>query len=399
MSDKGPTYLCLAHMGGNEERFIHDAIESNWVTSLGPYVDKFERSIEKWLIPQEISEGVGSPVYVAALSTGTSALHLALRLLGVGAGDDVICQSWTFAASVNPVLYRNATPVLVDSEDSTWNISPRLLEEAIVDRIALTGKTPKAIVAVDLYGMPARWDEILEIAGKYEIPVVEDSAEAMGSLYKGRKCGTFGNFGVYSFNGNKMITTGAGGALICHSEEDKERTLFLATQARERALHYEHVELGYNYRMSNISAAIGCGQMEVLDEHIAHHIELHDIYAEELGSCDGVTVTGNPGADFRSNFWLTTVLFDAEQATIKCVSDDLRSAGVETRPLWKPMHLQPLYKGCPAYTDGTSENLWDKGLCLPSGPWVTKEKASMIARRIKSMLSKTSLRCGAETIE
>lgn len=368
-------YLCLAHMSGKEQEFIQEAFDTNWVVPLGPNVNAFEKDLEAF---------VGENKKVVALSAGTAAIHLGLVQLGVKPGDEVICQSFTFCASANPVVYQGATPVFVDSEADTWNMSPVLLEEAIKDRIEKTGKKPKAIIPVHLYGMPAKIDEICAVAAKYDIPVLEDAAEAFGSEYKGRKCGTFGRFGALSFNGNKMITTSGGGALITPDEEAKQRTMFFATQAREAFPYYQHEEIGYNYRMSNICAGIGRGQMTVLDEHIAHHRHVHALYEEAFRNVEGITLMSNPDERFNANYWLCTILIDKNVTGYDY--EELRQAldakGIETRPLWKPMHLQPVYKNNPCYVDGTSERLFGMGLCLPAGPCVTDDDVRYIVDEI-----------------
>lgn len=368
-------YLCLAHMSGKEQEFIQEAFDTNWVVPLGPNVNAFEKDLEAF---------VGESKKVVALSAGTAAIHLGLVQLGVKPGDEVICQSFTFCASANPVVYQGATPVFVDSEADTWNMSPVLLEEAIKDRIEKTGKKPKAIIPVHLYGMPAKIDEICAVAAKYDIPVLEDAAEAFGSEYKGRKCGTFGRFGALSFNGNKMITTSGGGALITPDEEAKQRTMFFATQAREAFPYYQHEEIGYNYRMSNICAGIGRGQMTVLDEHIAHHRHVHALYEEAFRNVEGITLMSNPDERFNANYWLCTILIDKNVTGYDY--EELRQAldakGIETRPLWKPMHLQPVYKNNPCYVDGTSERLFGMGLCLPAGPCVTDDDVRYIVDEI-----------------
>lgn len=368
-------YLCLAHMSGKEQEFIQEAFDTNWVVPLGPNVNAFEKDLEEF---------VGENKKVVALSAGTAAIHLGLVQLGVKPGDEVICQSFTFCASANPVVYQGATPVFVDSEADTWNMSPVLLEEAIKDRIEKTGKKPKAIIPVHLYGMPAKIDEICAVAAKYDIPVLEDAAEAFGSEYKGRKCGTFGRFGALSFNGNKMITTSGGGALITPDEEAKQRTMFFATQAREAFPYYQHEEIGYNYRMSNICAGIGRGQMTVLDEHIAHHRHVHALYEEAFRNVEGITLMSNPDERFNANYWLCTILIDKNVTGYDY--EELRQAldakGIETRPLWKPMHLQPVYKNNPCYVDGTSERLFGMGLCLPAGPCVTDDDVRYIVDEI-----------------
>ena len=377
-----PIYLCLAHMSGNEQPFIQEAFDANWVVPLGPNVNGFEDDLQQFL---------GEGKHVAALASGTSAIHLALVQLGIQAGDEVICQSFTFCATANPIVYLGATPVFVDSEPDTWNMSPDLLEKAIKDRKQVTGNYPKAILPVHLYGMPAKMDEIMQVASRYGIPVVEDAAEALGSVYKGRKCGTIGHFGALSFNGNKMITTSGGGALVCPALEDKQGILFYATQARENFPYYQHEKIGYNYRMSNICAGIGRGQMTVLDEHIAHHRHVHDLYLKAFASMPGITVHSNPEVYIESNYWLTTVLidpsvtgFDYEQLRLL-----LAAHQVESRPLWKPMHLQPVYQNAPSYVDGTSERLFAQGLCLPSGPYVTDEDVAFIISLIQTIYKKS----------
>ena len=367
--------LCLAHMSGQEMKYIQEAFDTNWVVPLGPNVNAFEQDLENLC---------GEGKHVVALSSGTAAIHLALVNLGVGRGDEVICQSMTFSASANPIVYQGATPVFVDSEKDTWNMDPNLLEEAIKDRIAKTGRKPKAIIPVYLYGMPAMIDEIMEIANRYEIPVIEDSAEAFGSRYRGQLCGTFGMFGIMSFNGNKMITTSGGGALICPDEATKKKTMFYATQSREPMPYYLHKEIGYNYRMSNICAGIGRGQMTVLDEHLAHHKHLCDRYVELFADVDGITVHVNPNEKSDSNYWLNTILIDpAKTGTdYETVRQHLDSCNIESRPLWKPMHTQPVFDGAPAYVNGISEQLFSIGLCLPSGPWVSDEDVERVAREI-----------------
>ena len=386
-------YLCLAKMSesGAEQRYVQEAFETHWVAPLGPNVNAFEADLEAFVngIPgQARNEGdVLIPhsmrnfnKRVAALSSCTAAIHVALMLLGVGKDDEVLCQSFTFCASTNPVTYCGAKPVFVDSDEETWNMSPELMEEAIKDRMAKTGRKPKAIIAVDLYGMPANWEAIEEISRRYGIPVIEDAANAMGSYYKGKPCGTFGTLATLSFNGNKIITTSGGGAIICPDEATKQRAIFLATQARENALHYQHEVIGYNYRMSNICAGIGRGQMTVLQEHIDHHKHVHELYMGLLGDMAKVQV--NPSEDYDSNFWLSTVTF-GKTVDVTSLCKALNAAGIEARPLWKPMHLQPVYKDAPAYTNGVSENLFKTGLCLPSGPWVTDEDVCYIVDCIK----------------
>lgn len=368
--------LCLAHMGGQEQRFIREAFDTNWVVPLGPNVNGFEQDLERYL---------GRDVHVAALSSGTAAVHLALVLLGVGRGDEVICQSFTFAASANPVVYQGATPVFVDSEADTWNMSPELLATAIEERISVTGRKPKAIIVAHLYGMPAKMNEITDVARRYGIPVVEDAAEALGSRYGGWPCGTMGALGVLSFNGNKMITTSGGGALICRTEQEKKRAVFYATQAREPRPYYQHERIGYNYRLSNICAGIGRGQMFVLDEHIAHHRHVAALYAESLDGVRGITVHRAPRPLYDSNYWLSTILVDDSQAGVdyEQIEDSLAAEGIESRPLWKPLHLQPVFSHAPRYVDGTSEDLFNHGLCLPSGPWVGDEDVERIVKIIR----------------
>ena len=377
MTNNNRILLCLAHMSGQEMKYIQEAFDTNWVVPLGPNVNGFEQDLEQLC---------GEGKYVVALSSGTAAIHLALVNLGVGRDDEVICQSMTFSASANPVVYQGGVPVFVDSEPDSWNIDPNLLEEAIKDRIAKTGRKPKAIIPVYLYGMPARIDDIMEIARRYEIPVVEDSAEAFGSRYRGQLCGTFGDFGIMSFNGNKMITTSGGGALICPDEATKKKTMFYATQSREPMPYYLHKEIGYNYRMSNICAGIGRGQMTVLDEHLAHHKHLCDRYVELFADIDGITVHTNPDERCDANYWLNTILVDpvktgTDYDTIRL---HLESCNIESRPLWKPMHTQPVFSGAPAYVNGVSEKLFTMGLCLPSGPWVSDEDVERVAREIIS---------------
>jgi dTDP-4-amino-4,6-dideoxygalactose transaminase len=370
-------YLCLAHMSGNEMKYIQEAFDTNWVVPLGPNVNAFEEDLENF---------VGEDKHVVALSAGTAAVHLSLVALGVKAGDEVICQSFTFAASCNPIVYQGATPVFVDSEKETWNMDPNLLEDAIKDRIKKTGKKPKAIIPVYLYGMPAHIDEIMEVANRYEIPVVEDSAEGFGSRYKGRVCGTFGEYGIMSFNGNKMITTSGGGALICPTEEAKKKVMFYATQAREAFPYYLHKEIGYNYRMSNICAGIGRGQMTIVDEHIAHHRHVKDMYVDGFKDIDGIDVHVGPSADFDSNYWLNTITIDSQKTgtDYETVRQHLDAVGIESRPLWKPMHTQPVYKDAPSYVNGVSEAMFKIGLCLPSGPYVKDEDVNRIVKEIIS---------------
>ena len=387
-SMKNRIWLSLAHMGGREQEFIQEAFDTNWVVPLGPNVNAFEKALRDFLIGNGKLKVENEGKQVVALSAGTAALHLGLILLGVGEGDEVICQSFTFSASANPIAYQGATPVFVDSEKDTWNMNPRFLEEAIKDRLEKTGRLPKAIIPVHLYGMPGKLDEILEIANHYEIPVLEDAAEALGSEYKGRKCGTFGEYAALSFNGNKIITTSGGGALICPNEERAKRALFYATQAREQAPHYQHEKIGYNYRMSNICAGIGRGQMFVLDEHIARRRAIHDLYVKLLNGVKGVKVMCQPeGEGFNSNYWLTCITVKPEEAGF--TREDLRLAlegdNIESRPLWKPMHLQPVFKEAPFYGDGTSDRLFEIGLCLPSGPTLTDQDIERVAKVVRQL--------------
>lgn len=413
-------YLCLAHMSGNEMKYIQEAFDTNWVVPLGPNVNGFEDDLKTFVQGNSDDE---HSVEVVALCSGTAAVHLALLDCGVGPGDEVICQSFTFCASSNPVTYLGATPVFVDSEPDTWNMDPALLEVAIRERIAVTSKKPKAIIPVCLYGMPPRYDEILEIAAKYDIPVIEDAAEGFGSRYRGRVCGTLGRYGVLSFNGNKMITTSGGGALVCPDAESKSRLMFYATQAREGYPYYQHEKIGYNYRLSNICAGIGRGQMTIVDEHLAHHRRVHDMYVDLLSDVPGLTVHSNPNDEFDSNYWLTTILIDPSvrvkgqddvynesvsgavggaagvvhqaafahtdcepDANVEAMRVALDSVGIESRPLWKPMHKQPVYKDAPAYVNGVSESLFKRGLCLPSGPCVSDEDVRYIVDAIKNCI-------------
>ena len=374
--------LSVAHMGGEERDFVKEAFDTNWVVPLGPNVNGFEQDLEQWLNRHSDHEN-----HVVALSAGTAAIHLGLVMLGVEKGDEVICQSFTFAASANPITYLGATPVFVDSEADTWNMDPELLEEAIVDRIRKTGHKPKAIIPVYLYGNPAKISKIMDVARKYDIPVLEDSAEAMGSLYDGLHCGTFGAFGVMSFNGNKMITTSGGGALICRSKSDADRVKFFATQARENFPYYQHEHIGYNYRLSNVSAGIGRGQMKVVDQHIARRNEIHHRYAELLSGVEGIRVM-EPKADKDAmpNYWLTCICVDEEKTVGKDyrqLASLLDSNDIETRPLWKPMHLQPVFSQVPAYVNGVSERFFNCGLCLPSGPMVSNDDVDRIVGLIK----------------
>lgn len=406
--------LCLAHMSGHEMKFIQEAFDTNWVVPLGPNVNGFEKDLEQYM---------GQNKRVVALSAGTAAVHLALIACGVGPGDEVIVQTFTFCASSHPITYLGATPVFVDSERETWNMSPELLEETIKDRIAKTGRKPKAIIPVYLYGMPGKIEELLDVASRYDIPVIEDAAEGFGSRYNGQMVGTFGRFGVLSFNGNKMITTSGGGALVCPDEESYNRIMYFATQARESYPYYQHTEIGYNYRMSNICAGIGRGQMMILDEHIKHHQHIAELYREAFKQVDGIEFHDNPDVKMSSNFWLNTitiapdvkvkgqenayktivkgavggaagVVHQALTAHTDCEPNDnveamrvcLDANNIESRPLWKPMHKQPVYKDAPAYINGVSESLFRQGLCLPSGPMVTDDDVTRIVSTIKDSL-------------
>ena len=406
--------LCLAHMSGHEMKFIQEAFDTNWVVPLGPNVNGFEKDLEQYM---------GQNKRVVALSAGTAAVHLALIACGVGPGDEVIVQTFTFCASSHPITYLGATPVFVDSESETWNMSPELLEETIKDRIAKTGRKPKAIIPVYLYGMPGKIEELLDVASRYDIPVIEDAAEGFGSRYNGQMVGTFGRFGVLSFNGNKMITTSGGGALVCPDEESYNRIMYFATQARESYPYYQHTEIGYNYRMSNICAGIGRGQMMILDEHIKHHQHIAELYREAFKQVDGIEFHDNPDVKMSSNFWLNTITIapdvkvkgqeNAYKTIVKgavggaagvvhqtltahtdCEPNDnveamrvcLDANNIESRPLWKPMHKQPVYKDAPAYVNGVSESLFRQGLCLPSGPMVTDDDVARIVSTIKDSL-------------
>lgn len=372
-------WLSSPHMGGTEQKYIQDAFEANWIAPLGPNVDGFEKDLEAFL---------NAGVKVGALSAGTAALHLALIQCGVEYGDEVICQSMTFSASANPIAYCGAIPVFVDSENETWNMCPIALEDAIKDRVA-KGKKPKAIIVVHLYGMPAKMDEIIAVANKYDITVIEDAAEALGSNYKGQKCGTFGRFGILSFNGNKIITTSGGGAMVCHSQEDKDKTVFLSTQARDDAPHYQHSHIGYNYRMSNIVAGIGRGQMEVLTSRVEARRSMNKFYQDLFDSIDGVSVFVEPSADYYSNHWLSAIIVDANK-TGK-TREDLRLAlledNIESRPLWKPMHLQPVFADAPYYGGNVAEQLFNNGLCLPSGSNLSDDDRSRITDVVSKIFS------------
>jgi len=407
-------YLCLAHMSGNEMKYIQEAFDTNWVVPLGPNVNAFEKDLEEF---------VGEGKKVVALGSGTAAVHLALIACGVGQGDEVLVQSFTFCASSHPITYLGATPVFIDSEADSWNMDPALLEEAIIDRINKTGKKPKAIMAVYLYGMPGRIDEYLRISEKYDIPLIEDAAEGLGSRFDGQVCGTFGKYGILSFNGNKMITTSGGGALVCPDDEAKSLVMFYATQARESYPYYQHEKIGYNYRLSNVCAGIGRGQMTVLEEHIAHHKHVTSLYKELLKDVDGITLHENPSPRYDSNYWLDTIVIDPHlrvkgqenaystivkgavggaagvvhaaktahtdcepNANVEALRVCLDAAQIESRPLWKPMHLQPVYKDAPAYVNGVSESLFKKGMCLPAGPCVSDDDIRYIVDNIRQSI-------------
>lgn len=418
--------LCLAHMSGREMDFIKEAFDQNWVVPLGPNVNGFEKDLEKFVNKISPVHNSQCTIHkeldkkVVALSAGTAAVHLALIACGVEAGDEVLVQSFTFCASSHPVTYLGATPVFVDSEPASWNMDPELLEEAIKDRIAKTGRKPKAIIPVALYGMPYDITRIMEIADRYEIPVIEDAAEGLGSRFDGQVLGTFGRYGVLSFNGNKMITTSGGGALICPDDKAKNKVMWYATQARESYPYYQHEAIGYNYRMSNICAGIGRGQMTVIDEHIAHHKHVQELYCELLKDVEGITMHVNPAPEYDSNFWLCAAILDPElkikgqenaykkvitgavggaagvihasdsahtdlepNTNVEALRMALEAAGIESRPLWKPMHRQPVYRDNPAYTNGVSESLFRTGICLPAGPWVTDDDVRYIVECIK----------------
>lgn len=369
-------WLSSPHMGGTEQKYVNEAFATNWVAPLGPNVTAFEDSLEDY---------IGNDSHVAALSSGTAAIHLALILLGIKAGDTVICQSFTFSASANPIMYLGATPIFVDSEQETWNICPQALEDALKD-CQKKGSMPKAIIGVHLYGMPFKVDEIRSVADRYSVPIIEDSAEALGSTYNGQKCGTFGDIGILSFNGNKIITTSGGGAIVTHTKQQKEKAIFLATQARDNAAHYEHSEVGYNYRLSNICAGIGRGQMEVLDKHVDLRRQMHQFYKDYFSAIPGVVLLSEPNERFYSNHWLSAITIDP--AVSGKTREDLRlaleSENIESRPLWKPMHLQPVFKKYPFYGGGISERLFDNGLCLPSGSNLQMEDKG----RIKSVFER-----------
>lgn len=416
MTREDRIYLCLAHMSGREMEYIREAFDTNWVVPMGPNVNAFEKDLEAF---------VGEGKAVVGLSAGTAAVHLALLACGVGRGDEVVVQSFTFCASSHPVTYLGATPVFVDSERETWNMDPALLDEAIKDRIARTGRKPKAIVPVALYGMPYRIEEIMAVGARYGIPVIEDAAEGLGSRYKGQVLGTFGRYGVLSFNGNKMITTSGGGALICPDEAAKREILFYATQARESYPYYQHEHIGYNYRLSNICAGIGRGQMTIIDDHIAHHRHVQALYKELLKDVEGVTLHEAPSPDFDSNYWLCAVTLSPDlyikgmeeayahtvtgavggaagvthaavsahtalepNPNVEALRVALDRANIEARPVWKPMHRQPVYRDAPAYTNGVSEDIFRRGVCLPAGPYVTDEDVRYIVEAIKEAIGR-----------
>ena len=423
-SRKERILLCLCHMSGNEQKFVQEAFDTNWVVPLGPNVNGFEKDLEDF-VNQNDNENEKLTKRVVALSAGTAAVHLGLLACGVGPGDEVLVQSFTFCASSHPITYLGATPVFIDSEKDTWNMDPELLEVAIKDRIDKTGKKPKAIVPVALYGMPYQIDRIIEIANKYEIPVVEDAAEGFGSKFNGQVLGTFGKYGVLSFNGNKMITTSGGGALITANEEEWREIMMYATQYRESYPYYQHEKIGYNYRMSNICAGIGRGQMTIVDEHIAHHKHVQALYEKLLKDVPGIKVHSQPATgEYDSNYWLCTMTLDenlkvkgqenaykqvvtgavggaagvihtAKTATTDCQPNDnveamrmgLDALNIESRPLWKPMHKQPVYKDAPAYVNGVSEALFKVGMCLPAGPYVSDDDVKFICEAIKSMIA------------
>lgn len=371
MTNKTKIWLSSPHMGGNEQKYIQDAFKDNWIAPLGPNVFGLEDDLKKYLKTDK---------EIAALSSGTAAIHLSLILLGVKTGDEVLCQSLTFSASANPIIYQGATPIFIDSENETWNMCPNALEEAIIDRIN-QGKKPKAIIAVHLYGMPFNVDAITSVAIKYDIPLIEDSAEALGSTYNGKKCGTFGTFGILSFNGNKIITTSGGGALVCSDKHVKDKAVFFATQSRDNAPHYQHSEIGYNYRMSNVCAGIGRGQMEVIDLRVAQRRKMQAFYKELFDSYSEISILNEPSKEYFSNHWLTAILMKSEKQR-----EDLRLAlekeNIESRPIWKPMHLQPVFEKYPYYGKKNAETIFQNGLCLPSGSNLNEEDKERIEKAI-----------------
>ncbi|HMV08955.1 MAG TPA: aminotransferase class I/II-fold pyridoxal phosphate-dependent enzyme [Cyclobacteriaceae bacterium] len=368
-------WLSSPHMGGEELPFIEEAFQANWISPVGPHITAFEKELAAY-------NGID---HVAALSSGTAAIHLALIILGVRTGDEVICQTFTFSGSCNPIAYTGAIPVFVDSEADTWNMDPILLEHAITDRIKKTGKKPKAIIIVHLYGMPSKIADIQSVAKKFEIPIIEDAAEALGSTFEGQKLGTFGDFGIYSFNGNKIITTSGGGALASKSESSIQKARFLATQARDPAPYYQHSQIGYNYRLSNISAAIGRGQMRVLDDRVKSRRANFEFYKDALGSFGPVKFLEEPKG-MKSNRWLTTITFesaDNQSINPESIRQALERDNIESRPLWKPMHLQPVFSECPAYISGVAQSLFEKGLCLPSGSNLTDSQRTRVAEALR----------------
>jgi dTDP-4-amino-4,6-dideoxygalactose transaminase len=380
-SELSKIWLSSPHMGGQEQEFVNKAFEENWIAPLGPNVNGFESDLQEY---------IGQNKEVSVLSSGTAAIHLALVQLGVTAGDEVICQSFTFCGSANPVMYQGATPIFVDSEPTTWNICPKALEKAIIDRIA-KGKKPKAIIPVHLYGMPYLIDEVHEVASKYDIPIIEDAAESLGSTYKSKSCGTFGDFAALSFNGNKIITTSGGGALVSKDKASKDKTVFYSTQARDQAPHYQHSEIGFNYRMSNISAGIGRGQMLVLDKHIALRRVMHQFYKTIFSEIDGVEVLTEPSDDYFSNHWLSAITVDPKQTNginREQVRLHLETYNIESRPLWKPMHLQPVFEKYPFYGSNVAETLFENGLCLPSGSNLTDDDRDRIKSAILEVFKK-----------
>ena len=374
-------FLSSPHMSGGEMKYINEAFDQNWVAPLGPNVDAFEVSLAQYC----------SVKHAAALNSGTAAIHLALIILGINPGDEVLVSSFTFSATVNPIVYLGATPILIDSESGTWNMDTELLEKAIQERKAQdSGHRVKAIIVVHLYGMPANMDRIMEIANQYQIPVIEDAAEALGSRYMGNPVGSFGKMAILSFNGNKIITTSGGGALLSNDKDLIAKARFLATQSRDKAPHYQHSQIGYNYRMSNVLAGIGRGQMEVIDDRVKRRREIFSFYKENLGKHDGIEFTEEPGEAYFSNRWLTTVLIDPQKTDITSEELQVRleKDNIETRPLWKPMHLQPVFESCPSFVNGTSEYLFSKGLCLPSGSNMSDEDIHRIISSIKKCLAR-----------
>ena len=374
MNQQAKIWLSSPHMGGKEMGYVQQAFDTNWIAPLGPNVDGFEKDLEKFL---------GNNMSVAALSSGTAALHLALIILGIKAGDEVICQSMTFSASANPIVYQGATPVFVDSENETWNMSPEFLEHAITDRIR-KGKKPKAIIVVHLYGMPCQIERIVEIAQQFEIPLIEDAAEALGSAYKGRPLGTFGDLSILSFNGNKIITTSGGGALVSKNQEWIQKARFLSTQARDAAPHYQHSQIGYNYRISNVLAGIGRGQMEVIDNRVVQRRYNFNFYQKALAHIDQISFLKEPDETYFSNRWLTTILFSGDNASPANVYSSLNNQNIECRPLWKPMHLQPVFQSYPYYGHSICNDLFAKGLCIPSGSNLNDEDLDRVAKSISS---------------